>query len=122
MGTRLCLDKTFVLQLQLTVANDLDFTCDARNVDSTGIGPEQEPNKQQKTATNFTGSDLLPATPEDKKVAVRAYDDHGGWWASGYARQLFAPCNMVYNKECDVKADAALVAVVHPTRPELTVA
>ena len=91
-------------------------------MDSTGIGPEQEPNKQQKTATNFTGSDLLPATPEDKKVAVRAYDDHGGWWASGYARQLFAPCNMVYNKECDVKADAVLVAVVHPTRPELTVA
>jgi hypothetical protein len=58
---------------------------------------------RQKAATNNTGvetiqMDLIPATAE---VLRAAYD--GGWWASGDARKLFAPCNMLYEKECDVK-------------------
>jgi hypothetical protein len=66
-----------------------------------GIVPEREA-KRQKTATNNTGSvDLIPATAEEEVVVTASSD--GGWWASGNARQLFAPCNTVYDKECDVK-------------------
>jgi hypothetical protein len=73
---------------------------------SFGLGhaivPEREA-KRQKTATDNTGSvDLIPATAEEEEVVVRASYD-GGWWASGNARQLFAPCNTVYDKECNVK-------------------
>lgn len=32
-----------------------------------------------------------------------SYEDGGGWWVSGDARQLFAPGNTVYNKECNMK-------------------
>ena len=59
--------------------------------------------EQQKTATDNTGSvDLIPAAAEEEEVGVRASYD-GGWWASGDARQLFAPCKKVEDKECDVK-------------------
>ena len=80
----------------------VDLTCDTSTMHSTGIVPEREA-KRQKTATDNTGSDLIPATAEEEeKVAVRASCD-GVWWTSGDARQLFAPCNMVYDKDCDVK-------------------
>ena len=82
----------------------VDLTSDTSTMHSTGIVPEREA-KRQKTATDNTGSDLIPATAaeEEEEVAVRASYD-GGWWASGDARQLFAPCtSMVYDKDCDVK-------------------
>ena len=28
----------------------------------------------------------------------------GGWWDSGDARKLFAPCKLLYETNCDVKA------------------
>jgi hypothetical protein len=80
----------------------LDLTCDTSTMHSTGIVPEREAKRQKTAATDSTGSvDLIPATAEEEIVVRASYD--GGWWASGDARQLFAPCNTVYDKECDVK-------------------
>jgi hypothetical protein len=83
------------------VRSTLDLTCDTSTMHSTGIVPEREA-KRQKTAIDNTGSvDLIPATAEEEVVVRASYD--GGWWASGIARQLFAPCNTVYDTECNVK-------------------
>ena len=80
----------------------LDLTCATNTTHSTGIVPEREAKRQKIAATDNTGSvDLIPATAEEEIVVRASYD--GGWWASGDARQLFAPCNTVYDKECDVK-------------------
>jgi hypothetical protein len=104
--TRLLSRSSSALGVQPIILN---LTCedDASTMHSStaGIVPEREA-KRQKTATDNGGSvGVICATAageDEQEVVVRA-SYNGGWWASGDARQLFAPCNTVYDKECDVK-------------------
>ena len=72
----------------------VDSTCDDTTSTMHSTGTVSEPAaKRQKTATEN----------DDKEVVLVRASYDGGWWASGNARRLFAPCSDVYDKESDVK-------------------
>ena len=56
---------------------------------------------EYKPSENESIVSAVSTAAEDIVIEVRRC---GGWWDSGDARKLFAPCKLLYNTDCDVKA------------------
>ena len=66
------------------------------NVLGTAV-EEHAPNESAITAST------APATTYNNGDGVPAGGAGAGWWESGDARRLFAPCTMLYASDCNVK-------------------
>ena len=65
-------------------------------------------NPAHKTTENAASLPVSTANEDTEMLVVEEAtpdlaSSYGGWWNSGDARKLFAPCKLLYDADCDVK-------------------
>ena len=58
---------------------------------------------QQSSTTSELGSEQQGPSETEFATSIDDGVRVGGWWESGDARRLFAPCTVLYDSHCNVK-------------------